>query len=83
MRKRATRAFDPVDLEIIERAFEGALAELSTLSPLSDPTQLEARKEALRRRAFVAARDGKTNTEALQQRILRGMIEYWLPEAAY
>jgi hypothetical protein len=70
-------AFDPVDLEIIERAYEGAWAMIATREPCRDTSKDEERKKALRRRTFALVCYGISDVETLRNKILASMPEYW------
>ena len=71
------RAFDPLDLELIERAYDAAWAELAARAPQRDPAKDEERKLALRKCVDVAVQSGEMDVDALRNRALAHMPEYW------
>jgi hypothetical protein len=71
------RAFDPLDLELIERAYDAAWEQLAQLTPHRDLTKDDARKLALRKRVFIAARSGVVDMYALRDKAVASMPEYW------
>jgi hypothetical protein len=71
------RAFDPLELELIERAYDAAWAELAARAPQRDPAQDEERKLALRKCVDVAVQSGEMDVDALRNRALAHMPEYW------
>jgi hypothetical protein len=71
------RAFDPLELELIERAYDAAWATLIARAPQRDPAKDAERKMALRKCVHVAIRSGEIDVEALRDRALATMPEYW------
>lgn len=67
------RAFDSRDLEIIERAYEAAWAEIVSRDPFRDVTKDEERKMFLRKRMFAAVRKGMTDPDSLRDKALANM----------
>ena len=50
------RVFDPLDLEIIDRVYEVAWAQVQARQPTRDTVSVAERQEALRKRIFGVAR---------------------------
>ena len=67
------RAFDPLDLEIIDRVYEAAWAQLEAREPFRDREKDGERGEALRKLVFAVARSGKIDFDALCDQVLAYM----------
>ena len=72
-------AFDPLDLEIIEHAYEAAWAEIASRDPLRDTAQDNDRKMFLRKRMFAIVCKGVTDPATLADKLLASMPELWVP----
>jgi len=66
-------AFDPLDLEIIDRAYEAVWAQLEAREPFRDREKDGERGEALRKLVFAFARSGKIDFDALCDQVLANM----------
>jgi len=65
-----SRAFDPLDLEIIDRVYEAAWAQIEAREPWRD-TELDGqRQQALRKHIFAVAGIGSVDFDALYERAL-------------
>jgi hypothetical protein len=65
-----SRVFDPLDLAIIERVYEAALAQVEARSPSHDGERDEERKEALRKRVMICAAAGQFDFNTLYERVV-------------
>jgi hypothetical protein len=70
------RAFDPLDLEIIDRVYEAAWAQLEAREPFRDREKDGERGEALRKRVFTFASSGKVDFDALCDKVLANVPDY-------
>ena len=75
------RVFDPLDLEIIERAYEAAWAEIVAREPNRDASKDDERKMFLRKRMFVTVCKGMTDTHSLRDKVLASMQPTPKPQA--
>jgi hypothetical protein len=64
------RAFDPLDLEIIDRVYEAAWAQVEARSPFRNPDSDGERREALRKYVISCAIEGKIEFDALYERVV-------------
>jgi hypothetical protein len=71
--------FDPLDLQIIEAAYEAAWAEIVSHDPFRDTAQDNERKLFLRKLMFATAWKGKTELAVLADRVLSSMPQLWIP----
>ncbi len=62
-------AFDPLDLEIIDRVYEAAWARVEAKEPDRDRSRDDARKEALRQWVFALAEGHPVEFDALYERL--------------
>jgi hypothetical protein len=83
------RVFQPLDLEIIDRVYEAAWAQVEAREPFCDRERDDERKEALRKLVMDNAGTGKVEFDTLYDRVLANMPETWTvfiqaprPEAA-
>jgi hypothetical protein len=67
--------FDPLDLEIIDRVYETALAQLEAREPLRDREKDAERERALRKLVFALATPGNVDFDTLFDRVLVGASE--------
>ena len=63
-------AFDPLDLEIIDRVYEAAWAALLARDPAETGDQAAARQKNLRQRLIVLAKPGSVDFDALYEKVL-------------
>jgi len=71
-------AFDPLDLEIIDRVFEVAWAHIQAREPFRNTASDPARQKALRRKIFGVARiagPGLIDFDALAEMVLATISE--------
>ena len=73
------RAFDSLDLEIIDRVYEVAWAHLEGRDPYRDRAKDGERGEALRKLLFALVGSGQVDFDTLCDKVLASMPEYWLP----
>jgi hypothetical protein len=67
------RVFDPLDLEIIDRVYEAAWAQLEAREPARDREVDGERHEALRKLVFACAIPGGVDFDKLYDRVLANM----------
>jgi hypothetical protein len=72
------RAFDPLDLEIIDRVYEAAWAQVEARRPFCNPDSDGEQREALRRHVMACAAGGKIEFDALYERVVAHMPEPWV-----
>ena len=63
-------AFDPLDLEIIDRVYEAALAHLLVRFPDLNPEVEAKRQDNLRKRLFALAHAGKVDFDTLYNMVV-------------
>jgi len=68
-----SRAFDPLDLEIIERAYEAAWTKIEKYNPQRDVSKDPEYKQMLRRTLFLAACERMSDPEMLCDKVLAVM----------
>ena len=68
-------AFDPLELEIIDRVYNAAWAQILTRHPGRDIEKVKERQRALRRRLFMLADNGPVEFDTLRDRVLATMPE--------
>jgi hypothetical protein len=73
---KSPHAFDPLDLEIIDRVYEAAWAQVEARRPFSN-TDSE-RREALRKYVMACAAEGKIEFDALYERVVAHMAKSWV-----
>jgi hypothetical protein len=71
------RAYDPLDLEIMDLVYEAAWAQLEAREPLRDREKDGERQIALRRLVFNSVGTDKINFDTLCDRVLASMPETW------
>ena len=71
--------FDPLDLEIIDRVYETAWAQLEAREPLRDREKDADRERALRKLVFALATPGIVDFDTLSDRVLANMPGYPMP----
>jgi hypothetical protein len=70
--------FDPLDLEIIDRVYEAAWAQLEAREPTRDRAADEGRQEALRKRIFDLAGSRPVDFDDLYDAVVTSMPEPWI-----
>ena len=65
------RAFDPLDLEIIDRVYEAAWAQIEAREFDRDTDRDPERQQRLRERIFAVAGVGPVDFDALYERVLQ------------
>lgn len=73
------RAFDSLDLEIIDRVYEVAWAQLEASEPFRDRAKDGERGEALRKLLFAFVGSGQVDFDALCDKVLANMPNYGMP----
>ena len=73
------RVFDPLDLEIIDRVYEAAWAQLEAREPFRDRDKDGERVEKLRKHIFAFATSGKVDFDVLLDKVLASMPERSMP----
>jgi hypothetical protein len=63
-------AFDPLDLEIIDRVYEAAWAKLEACEPFRDSERDLERQEALRKQIMACATHGHVDFDDLCEKVL-------------
>jgi hypothetical protein len=71
--------FDPLDLEIIDRVYEAAWAQLEAREPFRDREKDGERGEGLRKRIFAFATSGKVDFDTLCDKVLTSKPESSMP----
>jgi hypothetical protein len=71
------RLFDPFDLDILDRAYEAAWAKMVSRDPDRDVTKDERRRASLLKRVFATVHYGATDPEAICDKVLASMPEFW------
>jgi hypothetical protein len=67
------RGFDPLDLEIIDRVYEAAWAQLEAREPFRDREKDGERGEMLRKLVFASASSGNLDFDTLCDTVLTNM----------
>ena len=68
------RAFDTLDLEIIDRVYEVAWAQLEASEPFRDRAKDGERGEALRKLLFALVGSGPVDFDTLCDKVLRSLM---------
>lgn len=68
-----SRVFDPLDLEIIERVYEAAWAQVEAREPSRDRERDDERQQALSKRVLAFAGTGHEDFDTLLERVLASM----------
>lgn len=71
------QAFGPLDLEIIDRVYEAAWAQLEAQAPFRDREKDGERGEMLRKLVFAYARSGPVDFDTLCDKVIATMPEPW------
>ena len=72
------RVFHPLDLEIMDRVYETAWAELEARDPFRDRAKDGERGETLRKLVMDQTRTGKIDFDTLLGRVVANMPETWV-----
>jgi hypothetical protein len=67
------RVFDPLDLEIIDRVYEAAWAQVEARDPKRDTTKDDDRQEALRKLVFACAGSGRVDFDRLCETVIASL----------
>ena len=67
------RVFGPLDLEIIDRVYEAAWAQVEARDPFRDRGNDDEARSALRKRLFALATPGSVNFDPLCDKVLASM----------
>jgi hypothetical protein len=70
--------FHPLDLEIMDRVFEAAWAELEARDPFRDREKDGERGETLRKLVMDQTGTGKVDFDTLLGRVVANMAETWV-----
>ena len=68
-------AFDPLDLEIIDRVYEAAWAKLEACEPFRDSERDLERQDALRKQIMACATAGHVDLDDLYERALASLSD--------
>ena len=63
-------AFDPLDLEIIERVYEAAWAQFEACRPFRNTEADDERQESLRRQVMKIASEGKVEFDPVYEKVV-------------
>ena len=74
-------AFDPLEVEIIDRVYNAAWAQILARHPGRDIEKVTERQRALRRRLFILADKGPVEFHTLRDRVLATMPEAFMSYA--
>jgi hypothetical protein len=74
---------DPLDLEIIEQAYEAAWTAIALREPFRDTGQDNERKVFLRKRTLAVMRSGVTDPAALADKVLASMPGLWISPVSF
>ena len=72
------RVFHPLDLEIIDRVYEAAWAQVEAREPLRDRASDSERQEALRKLVMDQTDTGRVDFDTLFQKVMANMSEGWV-----
>jgi hypothetical protein len=72
------RVFHPLDLEIMDRVYEAAWAELEARDPFRDREKDGEREETLRKLVMDQTGTGKVDFDTLLGRVVANMPETWV-----
>ena len=67
------RVFHPLDLEIMDRVYEAAWAQIEARDPFRDRNEDGKRQDALRKRLFALATPGPVDFDKLYDKVLARM----------
>jgi hypothetical protein len=73
----APNVFDRLDLEIIDRVYEVAWAQIEARDPLRDRNLDSARRKDVMKRVLAAAQSGKFDFDILCERVTGSLQENW------
>ena len=69
------RVFDPLDLEIVDRVYEAAWAQVEARETNRDREQDGERQEALRKRIFACAYPGRVDFDILYESVIASLAQ--------
>jgi hypothetical protein len=72
------RVFYPLDLEIMDRVYEAAWAEVEARDPFRDKDKDGEREETLRKLIMDQTGTGKVDFDTLLHRVVANMPETWV-----
>ena len=72
------RVFNPLDLEIMDRVFEAAWAQVEARDPSRDRSKDGERRDALRKWMFVLATPGSVDFDTLCDKVLTIIPNTWI-----
>jgi hypothetical protein len=72
------RVFGPLDLEIIDRVYEAAWAQVEARDPFRDRSMDGERRDALRKWMFALATPGSVDFDTLCDKVLAIIPETWI-----
>jgi hypothetical protein len=75
------RVFDPLDLEIIDRVYEAAWAQIEARDFYRDASKDDERKEALRKWVFALADSGPVEYDDLYDKLVTSVPKSWAKPA--
>jgi hypothetical protein len=75
---RHPRVFHPLDLEIMDRVYEAAWAELEARDPFRNREKDGEREETLRKLVMDQTGTGKVDFDTLLGRVVANMPETWV-----
>jgi len=73
----APSVFDPLDLEIIDRVYKVAWAQIEARDPLRDRNLDSGRRKDVMKRVLAAAQSGKFDFDILCERVTGSLQENW------
>jgi hypothetical protein len=72
------RVFHPLDLEIIDRVYEAAWAQVEAREPFRDRENDSERQEALRKLVIDQTDTGRVDFDTLFQKVMANMPKSWV-----
>jgi hypothetical protein len=72
------RVFNPLDLEIIDRVYQAAWAQVEAREPFRDRESDSERQEALRKLVMDQTCTGRVDFDTLFQKVMASMPESWV-----
>ncbi len=76
-----TRIFTPSELQVIERAYEGAWAEIVGKNPGRDTEEDEKLRSRLRKQIFASVGRDISDVDKVRDRLIRRLLERWIEDA--
>jgi hypothetical protein len=81
MASTRTRIFKPGELQVIERAFEAAWAEIVRKNPDRDVEKDEKLRSRLRKRIFASVGRDISDVDKVRDRLMKSLPERWIEDA--